>query len=124
MVRVPGHRAGGEKSPAASKQEGVAFPLTMASLTDLMGCPGIVAARAQMERLLRHPTDARRLPPILIEGETGTGKGLLARAIHRAGTGPLSSPVGGSRSARTRGIRTLSVGPCALSGGSREQATS
>lgn len=76
----------GEKSPAASKRKGVGFPLTMASLTDLLGdSPVMVAAREQLERLLRHKTDARRLPPILIQGETGTGKGLLARAIHRAG---------------------------------------
>src|SRR5262249_8558880 len=48
--------------------------------------PKIVEIRKQVTRLLELQTDAgRRLPPILIEGETGTGKGLLASAIHRSG---------------------------------------
>jgi transcriptional regulator with PAS, ATPase and Fis domain len=47
--------------------------------------PRIVAIRAQVEHLLARQTAARRLPPILILGETGTGKGLLAGAIHQAG---------------------------------------
>src|SRR5689334_3492657 len=41
----------------------------------------IVAVREQVGRLLR--SSARRLPPILILGDTGTGKGLLAATIHR-----------------------------------------
>ena len=44
----------------------------------------IVALRERVGRLLAGLGD-RRPPPILIQGETGTGKGLLARAIHRAG---------------------------------------
>jgi transcriptional regulator with AAA-type ATPase domain/tetratricopeptide (TPR) repeat protein len=47
---------------------------------------GIAAIREQVTRLLERPgLGARRLPPILILGETGTGKGLLAGAIHRTG---------------------------------------
>src|SRR5262245_3132398 len=59
----------------------------MTTLDSLLGeHPSIAAIRAQLERLLRHQAEpARRLPPILIEGETGTGKGLLASAIHHSG---------------------------------------
>src|SRR5207247_2407203 len=57
--------------------------------SDLLGeSPGIRAVREKIARLLDRPADSRRLPPILIEGETGTGKGLLARMIHRAGPRP------------------------------------
>ncbi len=47
--------------------------------------PEIHAVREKVARLLQRQAGARRLPPILIHGETGTGKGLLAQAIHRAG---------------------------------------
>ncbi len=46
----------------------------------------IAAVREQVTRLLRSASGpGRRLPPILILGETGTGKGLLADAIHAGG---------------------------------------
>ncbi len=57
----------------------------MAALAELIGTsPGIAAVREQVQRLARQ-VSSRRQPPILIEGETGTGKGLVARLIHASG---------------------------------------
>ncbi|HET9488413.1 MAG TPA: sigma 54-interacting transcriptional regulator [Methylomirabilota bacterium] len=57
----------------------------MDPLAQLLGTsPEIVAVREQVRGLLKRQAEARRLPPILIQGETGTGKGLVARAMHSA----------------------------------------
>src|SRR5262245_65239269 len=52
---------------------------------------GIVKIREQAERLLKRQAGGGRLPGILIQGETGTGKGLLALLLHR-GSARASGP--------------------------------
>ena len=58
----------------------------MGFLDELIGTSEtILALRAQASRLLAREDSGRgRLPPILILGETGSGKGLLIRALHQA----------------------------------------
>jgi len=54
-------------------------------LSELLGeSSAIEAVRHTVRRLIARAT-GRRLPAILIGGETGTGKGLVARLIHRYG---------------------------------------
>jgi len=57
----------------------------MSPVDELVGrCAQIAALREQIRALLAREAHLRRLPPILITGETGTGKGLVAHIIHRS----------------------------------------
>src|SRR5713226_474630 len=58
----------------------------MDGLAELLGqSPAMEAVRQSLRRLLAQPKAGRRLPAIFIRGETGTGKGLVAKLIHRHG---------------------------------------
>jgi DNA-binding NtrC family response regulator/tetratricopeptide (TPR) repeat protein len=50
----------------------------------LGGSPAILTLKERIARLLSRQSERGRLAPVLILGETGTGKGLVARALHGA----------------------------------------
>ena len=79
-----GKRCDWGKFPSDGDQ-GVSWRAMGASAELLGESSGIVTVRAKIRDLIAHAQRAGRLPPILIQGETGTGKGLVAQLIHREG---------------------------------------
>src|SRR5215472_855043 len=58
----------------------------MDEMAELFGeSPAIEAVRDTLRRLLDRARTGQRLPPVLLQGDTGTGKGLVARLLHRLG---------------------------------------
>jgi DNA-binding NtrC family response regulator/predicted ATPase len=58
----------------------------MDGLGELIGqAPVLDALREQIRQIIDRTSASRRLPPILLQGETGTGKNLVARVLHHAG---------------------------------------
>jgi DNA-binding NtrC family response regulator len=57
----------------------------MDPLDQLLGeSAAMETVRTQIRRLLARPQGGRRLPAVLIEGPTGSGKGLVAHILHQA----------------------------------------
>ena len=59
--------------------------MVMDELGELLGDGAIEMVREKLRRLLERQRAGQRLPRVLIQGDTGTGKGLVARLLHRHG---------------------------------------
>src|SRR5215470_16004961 len=83
-LRLSQRGRGRSRSAAARSDRSGGAPMTLGA--ELLGeSPAMVEVRGHVERLLLACARASRPPRILIQGETGSGKGLVARLIHRFG---------------------------------------
>jgi DNA-binding NtrC family response regulator/tetratricopeptide (TPR) repeat protein len=92
---IPGHPVeepqlwvGEQPTPATRnvRANGRKIPAPIGPFAALLGdSAGMIALRESATRLLQHSSGRGRLPALLIQGETGVGKGLLARTLHDKG---------------------------------------
>ncbi len=75
-----------EQRDGARRDEFRASEVSAGNTDELLFGQSLAPVREQLDRILATERRLERgLPPVLIEGETGTGKSLLARWLHRQG---------------------------------------
>src|SRR5215510_629072 len=81
----PAFPVGAEAAPLAATLRSATREPALLVAEGLIGeSAAFNAMRDQIDRLLQLSARGRGLPPLLIEGETGTGKSVLAQALHHA----------------------------------------
>ncbi len=84
LARLQSMHADEPAPPVAARQSPEPRPVLFLAAGLIGRSPAFTALENQIDRLLRG-SSGRALPALLIEGEAGTGKSMLARAVHAAG---------------------------------------